>query len=214
MTTLTVDVWIDFASPWSRIGLLELDRAIVEFDQSVVIRLHSLRIDPNAPSDYGQTTIEHLSEDLGIDIAKAEQMLEPIVERGASVGLKFNFDIARGGSTFDAHRMLHLARKYDLELDVAQKFFSAHFEEGLLLSDPSVLQRIAQEADLPANEIADLLSTDQFAEEVLADEARTQVLGITHTASFVINDQLAFDGTQPASIMRAELEKVRAPRQD
>jgi hypothetical protein len=74
----TVVMWMDFGCPWSRISLHELERAIAVVGEPVDVRFHSLRLDADAPADYGKTTIENLCEHLSIDVVEAERMLQVV----------------------------------------------------------------------------------------------------------------------------------------
>lgn len=203
MQAVTVDAWVDFGCPWSRIALVELDRAITHFDGPVDIRLHALRLDADAPDTYGQTTIEHLCSALGVDAEAANRMLDAVRDRGAEAGLTFNFDIARGGSTFDAHRLAHLAAQHGRHLELARALFTAHFELGELLSDHDVLTRIGIDAGLPADAVASTLRTDAYATAVHADEAEAAARGITKRPTFVISGNSIEGAATPAQFLAA-----------
>lgn len=208
MTGLTVDVWIDFGCPYSRVGLIQLEKAIHELGQTVNLQLHAFRMDPEAPADYGQTTIEALCSQSSIDADQANKMLDEVREFGAKFDVNFNFDIARGGNTFDAHRLMKLATLHNRQFKVSQALFKAHFEDGLLLSDQSVLQRIALDAGIPASEVNELLTGNKFANEVLEDEAQVPAKGITNTPTFFFNGQYRIVGAYPTSIYFATLKQA------
>ena len=205
-----VDVWIDLTCPWSRIGLTGLHRALADLQQPVTVQLHSFQIDPDAPADYGLTTVEALRANLGIAAARADEMLDVVRTAGAEAWLSFNFDIARGGNTLDAHRLLKLAAAHDQQLEVALALFRAHFELGQLLADPAVLARIAAEVHIPASEVQALLTTDQFADMIHDDEAQVKTRGISGRPTFFINNRHAFTGEQSADVLRAALKQASA----
>ncbi len=138
------------------------------------VTLHAFRIDPDAPADYGHTTIEHLCLALEIDEIEANRMLDVVRNKAAEVGMSFNFDIARGGSLMDAHRLLQCAHETSHQLALAIEFFTAHCESGLLLSDHDVLLEIAQRVGLPESRIREVLGSDEFEKAVLADEEIAQ----------------------------------------
>lgn len=208
MAALTVDVWIDFGCPYSRVGLIQLEDAIHELGHIVNLKLHAFRMDPDAPADYGQTTIEALCSHLNIDADQANKMLDAVREFGAKFDVNFNFDIARGGNTFDAHRLIKLATLHNQQFKVSRALFKAHFEDGLLLSDQSVLQHIALDAGIPASEVNELLAGDKFANEVLEDEAQVLAKGITQTPTFFFNGQNQVVGAFPTSDYFAALKQA------
>jgi len=61
------------------------------------------------------THAEHLAGKYGMTIAQAEQAGQQMTQRAAEDGLEFRFDLIRGGNTFDAHRLLHLAKNLGLQ---------------------------------------------------------------------------------------------------
>ena len=169
MSVQHFDVWMDLACPWSRMTLTEMATR-EDFD----VTLHAFRIDPDAPADYGHTTIEHLSLALDIDETEANRMLDVVRNKGAEVGMSFNFDIARGGSLMDAHRLIQCAHETNHQLALALEFFTAHFESGLLLNDHDVLFDIAQRVGMLESRIREVLGSNEFKAAVLADEEIAQ----------------------------------------
>ena len=114
-------------------------------------------------------------------------MNERMTETAAQDGLEFRFDIARGGNTFDAHRLLHLAAAHGRQHELKERLMRAYLGEGELMSDHAALTRLALEAGLPEDEVRDTLATDRFADEVREDEATARGLGISAVPFFVID---------------------------
>ena len=72
----------------------------------------------------------------------------------AGEGLAFHFDRQRGGNTFDAHRLVHLAAEHGLQDAMKERLMRAYFSEGELMSDHAALARLAAEVGLPADAVA------------------------------------------------------------
>ena len=53
-----------------------------------------------------------------------------MTERAAAEGLEYHFDLAQGGNTFDAHRMIHLAATYGHQAAAQERLMRAYFTEG------------------------------------------------------------------------------------
>ena len=189
MTGRTLEMWLDFGCPWSRFALAELSLGLANAPRDLDVRLRAHRLDPAAPADYGRTTIEHLCADLDIGPEAAERMLDRVRDAGAPLGIGFNFAVARGGSTFDAHRLLVLAHDYGLQLALATSLFRTHFEDGLLLSDFATLRALAHDAGLPAQPVEALLASDAHADGVLTAEAEVRAAGITTRPAFRLAGQ-------------------------
>ena len=203
-----VEMWMDFGCPWSRISLHELERVISDTSAAVDVRFHSLRLDADAPADYGKTTIENLCEHLSIDVAEAERMLQVVVDAGARVGLGFNFHTARGGSSFDAHRLVRRAADFGVHVAVAREVFTAHFENGELISDHAVLQQIGVQAGMPVDVVSSLFAGDELTAEVLEDEVAAVVRGLEKTPHFLFDGGYETNGVQWYEEIQAALQNV------
>lgn len=91
-------------------------------------------------------------------------------------------------ATFDAHRLCALALALGgsaLQSAAAERFWAAHFGEGLALDDPYVLQRAAAECGLDEGRVAAVLAGDEFATQVRADQQRAQAIGVTQAPALV-----------------------------
>jgi predicted DsbA family dithiol-disulfide isomerase len=187
---VNVDVWIDFGSPTCRAGLLQLNHAIEKFDKPVIVKLHAFRIDPNAPADYGMTTVEALCANEKITRKRANQMLEKVHELGKEVGLNFNFDIARGCNTMDAFRITYLAQEHGKQLEVAKSLFDAHFEQGILISDHAELKKIALTHGLRESEIDAVLNSNKYISDIETDEKLTITLKMEHRPCFIFGSRV------------------------
>jgi predicted DsbA family dithiol-disulfide isomerase len=192
---IEVELWMDVVCPWSRLALIVLDRTITENRISVIVRLRSFRIDPSAESaDYGKTTIEHLTQKLNISENAAHKILDGVVQAGSERNVAFNFDNARGGNTFDSHRLIQAANNYSLSIPVALGISKAHFEDGKLPAEDGLLLEIAKQVGLPDDVIAEFENTNSFGDAVLADEMLAKQLNIESRPTMFINGELAFVG--------------------
>ena len=205
MAVVSVDMWMDFGCPWSRMAFIELQRAVEVRGDTLDIHFHGLRLDPGAPSDYGKTTIENLCEHLSISEAEAESMLQKVVDAGRDIGVGFNFHTARGASTLDTHRLLKYSHIYGVQSQLALVLWRAHFENGALISDHSVLMPYADEVGLPTTSVREVLDTNQCGDEVLAGEKDAVARGIERTPHFLFSHGVELSGMQYAPDFQAVL---------
>ena len=205
MAAVSVEMWMDFGCPWSRMSLVELQRAVTVRGDSLEIQFHGLRLDPEAPADYGRTTIENLCAHLFISEEEAEAMLQKVVDAGREVGVGFNFRTARGASTFDAHRLMEWAHIYGKQLDLALVLWRAHFENGVLISDHSVLVACAEAVGLPSDEARGILQSGVWNDEVLEGEKLATGRDIERTPHFLFASGHELSGMQGAADFEAVL---------
>jgi hypothetical protein len=128
-------------------------------------------------------------------------MLDAMTATAAQDGLGFRFDLMRGGSTFDAHRLLHLAAERGVQDAMKERLLRATFTEGEPTADHEVLVRLAAEVGLAAEEAREVLASDRYAAEVRADERRRS--GRHHGVPSSWSTALRRSGAQPADGARA-----------
>ena len=124
-----------------------------------------------------------------------------MTERAAAEGLEFHFDLARGGNTFDAHRLIHLAATYGHQAAAQERLMRAYFTEGEAISDPETLVRLVAELGVDADEARDVLAADRFAEDVREDEQLAGQLGIQGVPFFVLDRRYGVSGAQPPEVL-------------
>jgi predicted DsbA family dithiol-disulfide isomerase len=207
---VNVEIWSDIACPWCAVGKRRFETALEAFEHrdEVTVTFRSFELDPDAPAAREGSTAEHLASKYGTSLEQALAMNERMTETAAQDGLTFRFDIARGGNTFDAHRLLQLAAAHDRQHELKERLMRAYLGEGELMSDHAALTRLAVEAGLPEDEVRDTLATDRFAEEVREDEATARGLGISAVPFFVIDRRFGLAGAQPPEVIGEGLRRA------
>ena len=209
---LTVEVWSDIACPWCYIGKRRLETALEKFPHRDQVKVvwHAFELDPSAPAvrDSSQSYPERIAKKYGTDVAQASAMMQRVVDTAKAEGLDFDFEIARSGNTFLAHRLLHLAKERGLQDAVKERFLRAYLCEGEKIGEPETLARLATEAGLDADEVHGLLSTDLYADAVLADELEARQIGVDGVPFFLLGRRYAVPGAQPAELLLQALNKA------
>jgi predicted DsbA family dithiol-disulfide isomerase len=210
---LQVDIWSDIACPWCYVGKRRFEAALHEFEHAaqVDVTWRAFELDPSAPRTRPQQAYaQRLAGKYGRTPSEAQAMVDRMVETGRADGLALDFDRIQPGNTFDAHRLLHLAldRGPGRQDALKERLFSAYLSDGESIGEPATLLRIASESGLATDEAAAVLSSDQYAREVRADEAEAGALGIHGVPFFVIGRRYAVEGAQPAELIRSALDKA------
>jgi predicted DsbA family dithiol-disulfide isomerase len=131
-----------------------------------------------------------------------------MTERAAGEGLEFHFDKARGGNTFDAHRLIHLAATYGHQAAAQERLMAAYFTDGEAISDHETLTSVITEVGVEEAEARDVLATDRFAEDVREDELLAAQLGIQGVPFFVFERKLGVSGAQPPEVLVQALRRA------
>ena len=85
-----------------------------------------------------------------------------------------------------------------------------YFTEAEAIGDSATLERLAVEAGLDRDEVADVLAGDRFATEVREDERRAQLLGIRAVPFFVFDERIGVEGAQPSALILQALQHAAA----
>ncbi len=195
---MDIEIWSDINCPWCYLGKRRLETALAEFEHGsdVAVIWRSFELDPDSPAEIPGNGVTVLAEKYGIPIERARAMEENLTELAAADGLKYDLERARIGSSFDAHRLVHLAKRDDLQDAMKERLFRARFTEGLLISDPETLVRLATEVGLAEGEVRATLASDAFAGEVREDEVTAQQIGISGVPMFVVDRAFGMSGAQ------------------
>jgi predicted DsbA family dithiol-disulfide isomerase len=211
-----IDIWSDVVCPWCYVGKRRFEAALARFPHRDEVRVvwRSFELDPAAPSSDAVrgSYAERLAAKYGRSLAQAKGMLDDMTAVAAAEGLDFRFDLARGGNTFDAHRLLHLALERGVQDAVKERLDRATFGEGLPVSDHAALTRLAVEVGLDGAEVAEVLAGDRYADAVRADEERAREHGITGVPFFVLDGRYGVSGAQPAELLAEALEQAWSTR--
>jgi predicted DsbA family dithiol-disulfide isomerase len=199
MRTLRVEIWSDIACPWCYVGKRRFEAALAEFEHAgeVQVTWRSFELDPSAPPVREGERAVRLAEKYGITVERAQEMERQMTDTAAGEGLEYRLDIARSGSTFDAHRLIHLAAHHGLQDAMKERLLRAYFGEGELMSDHDTLVRLAVEVGLAEDDVREMLAGDRFAEEVRTDERTATQFGISAVPTFVVDRSLGVSGAHP-----------------
>jgi predicted DsbA family dithiol-disulfide isomerase len=206
---MRVEIWSDLACPWCHLGQRRFELALESFGHrdDVEVEWRAFELDPGAPAAYDGDRVERLARKYGSSREQAAAAQRNIAEQGAQDGAEFRFDLIQDGNTFDAHRLLKLAAAHGLADTMNRRLFRARFADGTLLSDRAELERLALEVGLPADEVAELLAGERFADEVRADERLAGELGIHAVPFFVVDRAIGASGAHPPEVLGKLLER-------
>ena len=207
-----VEIWSDIACPWCYVGKRRFEAALAAYEhrEQVTVTWRSFELDPHAPAQRDEDGATHLAQKYGMSRAEALAMQARMTETAAGDGLRFRFDIARGGNTFDAHRIVHLAAAHGAQEAMQERIMRAYLSEGELISDDATLERLALEVGLPGDEVRDVLSCDRFAAEVREDERTAARIGISAVPFFVVDRAIGASGAHPPEQLLELLRQARA----
>jgi predicted DsbA family dithiol-disulfide isomerase len=207
MAPLTVEIWSDVVCPWCYVGKRRFEKALAAFAHrdEVEVTWRSFELDPNAPPERETSSAEHLAGKYGMSVEQAERSNAQMTELAAAEGLEYHLDRTRGGNSFDAHRLIQLAKDQGLQDEMKERLMRAYFTEGESISDGETLVRLALEVGLDPRGLAN----GAYGDAVRADEEMARRIGIQGVPFFVLNRRYGVSGAQPAELMLQALDKAR-----
>lgn len=204
---MQIDVFADTVCPWCRIGKRHLELALAEWQgEPVTVNYRSFFLDPTTPPE-GRDFRENMLAKGGGRMSLEDFFGAPR-QRGAAIGLTFNFDdIEKSPNTMLSHRLAYLTPK-EKRGDVLDAIYAAYFEHGRDIGDIDVLVDIATANGLDGAAIREALESEAGTAEVQDDVDYARQVGISGVPFFVFNNKYAFSGAQPPESIRRVMEQV------
>ena len=207
---MQVEIWSDIMCPVCYIGKRKFEAALEKFPKKneVEIIWKSYQLDPNIKEQPGKDIYSYLAEAKGQSLEWSRKMHENVVNMAKSVGLEYNFDKAVIANSFDAHRVIQLAKKHGLGDAIEERLFKAYFTEGKNFADHETLAAIGEEVGLDRKEILSLLNSNDLADNVHSDIEEGMRLGLRGVPFFVFNRKIGVSGAQDSEIFLQALEEA------
>ncbi len=209
---MRVDVWSDLVCPWCAIAQADLETALRRFEhaEDVEVVWRSFELDPGAPVVRDGPYDALLAARYGASRSGGRAMVVRLSGAAERAGVQARFDLARPANTFDAHRLLHLAKEHGAQRAVHRRLVRGFLAEGEVLSDHTTLRRLTVEAGLDPTDVDQVLSSDAYAVDVRADEAEAGRREVTAVPTFLIDHRIVVPGAQSPDSILATLRLARA----
>ena len=205
---MRVDIWSDLVCPGCSIGKRRFEKALADFtarDEVTVVH-RSFQLDPSMPKGQTFRHRDVLMKKYGMTEPQVAAAQSRLVDLAAADGLEYHLSRTHAGNTLDAHRLVHLAAEQGIQDAVIERFYKAHFTELRSLFDDESLVALSEEAGL--TDAKELLATDRFAEEVVADHREANALGANGVPFFVFDGRIGVSGAQSVEVFARALART------
>jgi predicted DsbA family dithiol-disulfide isomerase len=209
-----VEIWSDVVCPWCFIGKRHFEQALERFEHrdDVEVTWRSFELDPGHPGSRDGDLSQALADKYGTSREQARAMIDGMIERAATVGLRYDLHRAVPANTFDAHRLIHLAATRGLQDSAEERLFTAHMAEGADVGDHRTLVRLAGEIGLDEAGAEAMLAGGEYGDAVREDERRAAQIGVSGVPFFVIDGAFGISGAQPPELILSGLRQAHAAR--
>ena len=208
---MKVEVWSDIMCPFCYIGKRNYEAALAQFEgrNDVEIEWHSFQLDPTIPMNISsrENVYQWLADKKGISYEQSAKMHERVIEMAKKAGLDYRFDKAIVANSFDAHRLIQLAKTQGLGDAAEEKLFRSYFTEGRDFGDHATLIDIGKEIGLSEENIKSALVSDEYAEKVERDIQQAAEIGVQGVPFFVFDRKYAVSGAQPPEYFQQALKQ-------
>lgn len=195
---MQVNIWSDVRCPFCYIGKKKFERALAQFPHRNEIQIiwHSFQLDPALKTQPQARSLDYLAKVKGITREHAAEMHKHVERIGHTVGIDFQFENVIVANSFNAHRLIQMAKTRGLADKAEEELFKAHFVEGLNIDDTDALTGLGSRIGLEGEAVRRMLASDEFSAEVEKDEVAARSIGIRGVPFFIFNDMAAVSGAQ------------------
>ncbi len=207
---MKVEIWSDIICPFCYIGKRKFETALQDFKEKATVEIiwRSYQLDPQLKQVPQQSVHEYLAVRKGVSTAEGKAMNDTMTATAREVGLFYDLDSAVINNTLNAHRLSHLAARYGLQNEIEEALFAAYFIQGQDVGDFKVLIEIGVAAGLKETDIKKMYETDEFREEVEADQYMAKTMGVQGVPFYVFNNKYAVSGAQSVAVFKQALEQI------
>jgi len=202
---MIIDVWADVVCPWCFIGKRRLEKALETFPHRdhVTIRHRAFQLQPDIKETV--PTRDYLAQKYQASLEQVAQMQANVCAVADGEGLCYQLDETLSGNTFDAHRLLLWAATIEKQDELLEALFSNYFEKSLPVFSHADLVSAAVGVGIDADKADDLLTSDLYTDEVIADRNLAHQLGATGVPFFVFDMKYGISGAQPLEAFQQTL---------
>jgi len=208
---MRVEIWSDIMCPFCYIGKRNFESALGQLSNTdqIEIEWKSFQLDPGIPEHRADNVnlYEYLAQRKGMNLAQSVAIHNSVTETAKRAGLEYNFDKAVVANSFNAHRVIQLAKTKGLGDAMEERLFRAYFTEGKDVADPAVLTKLGVDAGLTEADVSEALSNEAYADKVRKDIKEAQQSGLTGVPFFVFDRRYAISGAQPPEMFLQTLQK-------
>jgi predicted DsbA family dithiol-disulfide isomerase len=205
---MKVEIWSDVMCPFCYIGKRRFENALAQFahKDKVEVVWKSFQLNPDMKTQPGKNINQYLSEVKGWSLEQARQANAHVTKMAKEVGLDYDMDKAVVANSFDAHRLVQLAKTKGKGDAMEEQLFKAYFTEGKNIADHDILAQLATAIGLDTGTVKTVLESNEYADAVDQDIYESQQIGVRGVPFFVLNDRYAVSGAQAVETFAGALD--------
>lgn len=210
---MKIEVFSDLACPWCYIGKKRLMQALeLRPELEAKAEWMPFQLQPGLPPD-GLPWETFMTQKFG-GMERMKLAFDHVAQVGKADGLEFNFGrVARAINTAEAHRLVLWSREPNLQWQLADALFKAHFTEGKNLNDPEELLGVVASVGLDLEQAREFLASGELRQEVQDSQKLAQKIGVQGVPFFIFDRRYALSGAQPLEQMLRVIDHIQSELQ-
>ena len=198
MDTIKLTIFSDYVCPWCYVGQGPVEKLMKEYPVQITWRPFYLR--PDTPPE-GMELPDYVRAHMAQTNARLKQMAN-------AAGMDMVFP-SRLPNTRLAHEATEYANRKGKGLEFHRAVFNRYYGRGEDISQWDVLQAVAREVGLDADEMKQEVESGKFTQLVQEQVDEAAEIGVDGVPTYVLNDQYAIVGAQPYETFVRALEQIK-----
>ncbi len=205
---MNIEIFSDLVCPWCYIGKRRLDEVLNSpTGTGVQVIWRAYQLYPGVP-DNGMAMRDFARQRYG-DSDRSASRSQLQTEAGA-LGLRMDFErIPRMPNTFNGHRLLHRARQFGVQHQLADTLFESHFERGEDVGATEVLAVAAARHGMDHNETVAYLQGTDGADAVRREIERASNVGVGGVPCYLLGGAFMIPGAQEVVVISQIIERAK-----
>lgn len=181
----------DIVCSWCPIGYNNIKTAIENLKFEVEFNFIPFQLNPNL-DENGELISSYFKRQFGWNEVKLHSYQHSLVKTAANAGISIDFSQrTHYYNTHNAHLLMHWAERFNKQKRLNERLIKAYFNDGLDISNLTVLLNIAETVGLDRKQANIALTSSAFNKELNQELTkkiqRYQAFNISNIPSFIIN---------------------------
>lgn len=206
---MKIEIWSDIVCPFCFIGKHRLEKSLEKFPElKFEVIWKSFQLNPNQITDASKNNIDYLTEVKGWSKQQAISATEQVCEMGKNCDINFEMEKSKVANSLNAHKLLHLAKKKNVQNEMKEKLFQAHFTDGKNIDDIEMLVELSDTLGISREECMNAFNDSEILKEIYSDFSEAQAIGIRGVPYFVFDRKYAVSGAQEEAIFENVIQEI------
>lgn len=198
---MTITVWSDIRCPFCYIAKRKLENAISQFShkEEVNIEWKSFELDPNLQTNVAINTLDYYVSK-GAGKQQMTDLFSNATKMAKEVGITFNLNDIVVANSFNAHKLVHIAKTINKQNEAKELLLKAYFTDGKNIDDTNILLNIGVSLGFETTDLTIKLTDEAVANSVSEDQRLAKEVGISGVPYFVFNNKKVISGAQSEEV--------------